>query len=423
MFNAADLAVLNWRYGAAGELMVGAVGNASTVAWLIIYMFMGFSVGTSVSVAHAIGAKKEEEVSRTVHTAIPTAFLIGLLIAVAGIILTEPLLRMINTPADVLGYSATYMRIYFVGTIFMMVYNVCSAVLRAVGDTKTPLMFLMMSGVLNVVLNLIFVTVFGMNIDGVALATAISQGVSAILVLVVLSRRTDSCKLRFRKLRIHRKPLGKILYIGIPSGLQNSLFSISSVVIQSAINPFGSVLMSGNAAAGNIEGFMHVILNSFMQAAVTFVGQNTGAKNYKRVKKIFWTCLGCVVVVGIVICVAVYLSGPVLLSIYADTEEAIGWGMMRLAYICSTYILCGMMEVTTGALRGIGAAIIPMFTSVLGVCGIRVAWIYTVFQIPEFHTPQCLYVSFPISWGVTFLVQGIAFYMVYKKKIKQEKAV
>ena len=382
-------------------------------------------VGTGVAVAHAIGAKNENEIRRTVHTAIPAALICGLMIATVGIVLTDPLLSLVNTPGDLLDYSATYMRIYFIGSVFMMVYNVAASVLRSVGDTKTPLFFLMMSGVLNVLLNVLFITVFDMKIGGVALATAISQAVSAILVLVVLARRTDACKFRLSKARIYKQPFAKILRIGIPAGLQNSLFSISGTVFQYSINSFGqmfgSTLIAGNAAAGNIEGFMHVVVNSFMQAAVAFVGQNTGAKNYERVKKVFVTCLWCVIVAGLAISALVYLFGPSLLSVYADTDEAIRWGMMRLGFICATYVLCGMLEVTTGSLRGLGMAMVPMITSVLGICGIRVLWSFLVFHVPALNSPKMLYLCYPISWGITFIVQAIALYFVYKKKKNESK--
>jgi Na+-driven multidrug efflux pump len=272
--------------------------------------------------------------------------------------------------------------------------------------------------VVNVVLNVIFVTVVHMNVAGVALATTISQALSAVLVVIALMRRTDACHLDLKKMRIYAPQFMKMVSIGIPAGIQGSLFSISNVLIQSSVNSFGDIFMSGNAAAGNIEGFAYVSINAFSQTAVNYVGQNVGARQYKRVGRIVGICLACVVVVGLTVGIIGYSLGEQLLSIYiTDSPEAIAYGMIRLSYICLPYFLCGLMDVSTGALRGMGASIAPMVISVLGVCGLRVAWIYTVFQIPQFHTPQCLYLSYIVSWSATFLIQIIAFIRIYRKHL------
>jgi putative MATE family efflux protein len=321
-----------------------------------------------------------------------------------------------GTPEDVLPLSALYMKIYFGGITFNMAYNFAASILRAVGDTKSPLIFLSISGFINVGLNLIFVTVFHMNVAGVALATTISQGVSAALVILALMRRTDSCKLDLRKMRFYPQQLKKIISIGLPAGVQGSLFSISNVMIQSSVNSFGPVVMSGNAAAGNIEGFVYVTLNAFHQTAVNFTGQNAGARNYKRVFRTLWICLGSVSVVGLVTGSLAYFFAPNLLSIYiTDSAEAIRYGIIRMSFICLPYFLCGLMDVTTGALRGMGSSIIPMVISVLGVCGIRILWITTIFQLPAYHTPECLYLSYTISWIATFLTQLIAYIFVFRQ--------
>jgi Na+-driven multidrug efflux pump len=304
-----------------------------------------------------------------------------------------------------------------------MVYNFCAAILRAAGDTKSPLIFLSFAGVINVVLNVIFVTLFHMNVAGVALATTISQGISAVLVVMALMKRTDACRLDLKKMRFHRIQLVKMLRIGLPAGMQSSLFSISNVMIQSSINSFGDVLMSGNAAAGNIEGFVYASLNAFHQTAVNFIGQNAGARQYKRVSKTLAICLACVSVTGLVLGALAYKFGPALLSLYiTDSPEAITWGMVRMSCICLLYFICGMMDVSTGALRGLGESFSPMVISVLGVCGIRIGWIMTIFQIPAFHTPQSLYISYPISWGITFLCQMAAFFYVYKQHTKEARS-
>ena len=289
--------------------------------------------------------------------------------------------------------------------------------MRAAGDTKSPLIYLSFAGIVNVGLNVVFVTIFHMNVAGVALATTISQGISAVLVVRALMKRTDACRLDLKKMKFHKPQLSKMLRIGLPAGIQSSLFSISNVLIQSSINSFGDVLMSGNAAAGNIEGFIYVSLNAFHQTAVNFMGQNAGARQYKRVSRTLWICLICVAVVGLVLGSLAYTFGPALLSLYiTDSLEAIEYGMLRLSLICLTYFICGLMDVSTGALRGLGESFIPMVISVLVVCGTRTAGIYTIFQIPQFHTPQSLYLSYPISWAITFLFQMIAFFLVYRKQ-------
>ena len=414
LFNAADLVIVG-RF--CGSISVAAVGATGSITNLIVNLFIGLSVGAGVAVAHGLGGHEDDAVSRTVHTALPTAIISGVILTVIGVAFSETFLRLMQTPENVLSLSAVYMKIYFGGITFTMVYNFCASILRAAGDTKSPLIFLTFAGIANVVLNVIFVTVFHMNVAGVALATTISQGISAVLVVIALMRRTDACRLTLSKMRIYLPQLTKILRIGLPAGIQGSLFSISNVIIQSSVNSFGDILMSGNAAAANIEGFVYASQNAFHQTAVNFVGQNAGAGQYDRVKKILWICLGSVSVVGLALGSAIWLLGPQLLSIYiTDSAEAITYGMIRLTYICLPYFICGLMDVSTGALRGMGASLFPMVISVLGVCGLRIGWIYSIFQIPRFHTPQCLYFSYTISWTLTFLCQLGAFFLVYKKQ-------
>ena len=416
LYNAADVIVVG-RF--AGSSALAAVSSTGSLINLIVNLFIGLSVGTGVTVAHAIGSREDTAVHRAVHTAMPTALIGGAILTVVGILLSEPLLKMMDTPETVLPLSTIYMQIYFGGMIFNMVYNFCASILRAAGDTKSPLIYLTLAGVINVVLNFFFVTAFHMNVAGVALATTISQGVSAVLVVIALMRRTDACHLDLKKMRIYKPQFMKMVAIGIPAGIQGSLFSISNVLIQSSINSFGDVFMSGNAAAGNIEGFAYVSINAFSQTAVNYVGQNVGARQYKRVGRIVAICLACVVVVGLTIGIAAYSFGETLLSIYiTDSPEAIAYGMVRLACICLPYFLCGMMDVSTGALRGMGASIAPMVISILGVCGLRILWIYTIFQIPQFHTPQCLYFSYTISWSITFLIQITTFLRKYRKQLR-----
>ena len=421
LFNAADLVVVGQFNGSNSLAAVGATGAVTN---LIVNLFVGLSVGAGVGVAHGLGSGDDAAVHRTVHTAIPAAIVSGLFLTVVGVSFSGLFLTWMGTPENILPLSTVYMQIYFGGMTFNMVYNFAASILRAAGDTKSPLIFLSISGVINVLLNLFFVIVLHMGVAGVALATIISQAISAVLVVITLMRRTDACRLDLKKLRFYKPQLLKMIRIGLPAGIQGSLFSISNVMIQSSINSFGDIVMSGNAASQNIEGFVYAAMNAFHQTAVNFTGQNVGARQYDRVKKILWTCLGCVTVTGFALGLALYGFGPQLLKIYiTDSQEAIGYGLIRMRYICLAYFLCGLMDVSTGALRGMGASVMPMLISVLGVCGVRLVWIATVFQIPQFHSPQCLYLSYTVSWVVTFAAQFAVFWWVYKKHKKQAESL
>lgn len=415
LFNAADLVVVG-QY--CGSISVAAVGATGALTNLVVNLFIGLSVGAGVCMAHAIGGRDETGMHRTVHTALPVALVSGGVLTVVGVAFSKEFLVWMGTPENVLPLSALYMRIYFGGMVFNMVYNFCAALLRAAGDTKSPLIFLTVAGVINVLLNLVFVTVFHMDVAGVALATAISQGISAVLVMLSLMCRTDSCKLELKKMRFYKAQLTKMIGKGLPAGIQSSMFSISNVVIQSSVNSFGEVFMSGNSAAANIEGFVYASMNAFHQTALNFVGQNVGARQYKRVNRIAWICLACVTVVGIVAGGAAYIFAPQLLSIYiTDSAEAISYGVLRMTYVALPYFLLGMMDVTTGLLRGMGESLKPMLFSVLGVCGLRIVWVYTVFQIPQYHTPGGLFFSYPVSWIVTFAIQFALYLLVYRQHV------
>lgn len=418
LFNAADLVVVGQF---CGSLSLAAVGATGAITNLMVNFFIGLSVGAGVTVAHSLGSREDDMVHRTIHTSLPVSLVSGVVLTVLGVALSRTFLSMMGTPDTVLPLSALYMKIYFGGITFTMIYNFCAAILRAAGDTKSPLIYLTFAGIVNVILNVFFVRVFHMNVAGVALATVISQAISAVLVVLALMRRQDVCHLELKKMRIYSAPLKKIIRIGLPAGIQGSLFSISNVLIQSSVNSFGDVLMSGNAAAGNLEGFVYVCLNAFQQTAVNYIGQNAGARQWKRISRIFGICLGCVTVLGLALGSLMYAMGPTLLSIYiTDSQEAIGYGMIRLGYICLPYFLCGLMDVTTGALRGLGASFVPMVICVLGVCGLRIGWIYTIFQVPGFHTPQCLYLSYAISWAVTFVCELAAMLWVFRKMTRTQ---
>lgn len=420
LFNAADLVVVG-RF--CGSISVAAVGACGAVINLLVNLFIGLSVGAGVTVAHGIGAGKDEDVRRTVHTAIPLATICGAFLTVVGIVGARWILSLMGTPDNVIGLSATYMRIYFSGIIASTLYNFGGAILRAAGDTKSPLYFLTAAGFVNVLLNLFFVIVLRMDVAGVALATALSQVMSAALVVWALMRREDACKLRLREMHIYGRQLMKIVRIGFPAGIQGSLFSISNVIIQSSVNSFGSIVMSGNAAAQNIEGFVYISMNSVSQSALNYAGQNHGAGRFDRIRKIMLACLALAFGAGVSLGgLSVLLARP-LLSIYiTDSDEAIKYGVIRLMFICLPYFLCGIMDVATGMLRGIGSSIAPMFITVAGVCGFRILWIYTVFQIPKYHTLEILYSSYMISWSATFLIETVVFYIMLHFMSKHQKA-
>ena len=422
LFNAADLVIVG-RF--SGSINVAAVSATGAITNLIINLFIGLSVGAGVTVAHALGGNQATEVHRIVHTALPTALLGGVFLSVVGVLFSETFLSLMKTPENVLPLSAKYMRIYFCGMTFTMVYNFCSSILRAAGDTKSPLLFLTIAGILNVVLNVFFVVILKMTVDGVALATIISQAVSAVLVVIALMRRTDACKLYLRKMRFYKQPFFKIIRIGLPAGIQSSMFAVSNVIIQSSINSFNSeALMSGNGAAGNIESFVYVLMNSFQQTAVNYTGQNMGAHQYNRIKRVYGLCLVYVMIAGLIAGSSVWYFGEELLGIYiTDSQEAIRYGLIRFNHVALPYFVCGLMDVSTGALRGLGASVTPMIISILGACGIRILWIYTIFQIPQFHTPECLYTSYLISWSITFIFQTMAFITIYKKRVRTDKMI
>ncbi len=421
LFNAADLIVVG-RF--CGSVSVAAVGATGAITNLIVNMFIGLSVGAGVGVAQALGANDWKAVRATIHTAIPLALGSGVILTVVGVILAKPLLTLMGTPDDVIDLSALYMQIYFCGMTSSMLYNYGAAILRAAGDTKGPLYYLTIAGVVNVVLNFIFVTMFHMDVAGVALATAISQTLSAVLVLWALMKRDDACHFDIKAMKIEKAPLFKMMRIGVPAGIQGSMFSISNVIIQSSINSFGSVAMSGNAAAGNIEGFVYVTMNAFHQTALNFAGQNYGARKYRRLLRICGVSLGCVCVAGIVAGGLGYAFARPLLGIYiTDSLEAIEYGVIRMSFVCLPYFLCGIMDVMTGLIRGMGSSLVPMLISVLGVCGLRIVWIYTIFQIPAYHSLESLYFSYPLSWLGTFIVQVTAFMLLYRKLLKRSDMV
>lgn len=413
LFNAADLVVVG-RF--CGSVSVAAVGVTGAITNLIINLFMGLSVGAGVAVAHAIGSRESQVVHRTVHTAMLTALIGGVVLTAVGVAYSPIFLRWMDTPENVLPLSSVYMRIYFSGITFTMVYNYCTSILRAAGDTQSPMIILMAAGVVNVILNVVFVAAFHMNVAGVALATVISQALSALAVTVVLMRRRDDIRFYPTKMRLYWPQMKKIVRIGLPAGIQGATFSVSNVIIQSAMNSFGEVLVSGNAAVSNLEGFCFATVNGFHQAAVNYIGQNVGAQQYDRVKKIFKLCVLYASLAGLLVGGALTIFRRPLLSIYiTDSQQALEVGMIRVFFTSAPYFLYGLLDAAAGSLRGLGASTISMLISVLGICGSRLLWIFTVFQIPELHTPICLYSSYPISWILTAIAEFVVFPIIFRR--------
>lgn len=418
LYNTADNIVVG-RFDGANAL--AAVGSTGSLINLIVNVLMGLSVGTAVAVAHDFGANDHEGVQKTVHTSMLISLISGIVVGAFGCIFSKIFLVWMGTPEDVLPLSTEYLAIYFLGTPASLVYNFGASILRSVGDTKRPLYFLSISGILNVILNLIFVIVFKMGVAGVAIATIVSQYVSMIMIIVCLMREKSCCHFDPKKMHIYGDKLAKIVKVGLPAGFQGTVFSISNVVIQSSINSFGSLVMAGSTAAGQLEGFTYMAMNSVYHASLTFVGQNVGAKKYHMINRVVFTCLGVVTVIGVVLSALTYVFREPLLQIYLPNDpEAIPYGITRMQYVLIPYFLCGWMEVLVGGQRGMGMSVIPMITSLVGSCLLRIVWIATVFAAdPSLFT---LFVSYPISWLVTSLVHAM-FYFIRLHKVKKNATV
>ncbi|HKL98923.1 MAG TPA: MATE family efflux transporter [Mobilitalea sp.] len=414
MFNAADLVVVG-RF--SGKEALAAVGATGSIINLIVNLFMGLSVGTSVIVARDCGAGRTDEVSRSVHTSIGISIIAGILVMVLGLLLCNPLLIVMGTPMDIIDLSALYMRIYFIGLPAMMIYNFGAAILRAVGDSRRPMYFLLVSGVVNVILNLYFVIVLHMSVDGVALATIISQYLSMILILLCLIRnKEESIRLSLKKLHIDRRKLIQIIRIGLPAGLQSLLFSISNVLIQSAINTFDTAMVAAGSAAGNIEGFVATSMNAYYNAAITFTGQNMGAKKYDRIDKVAKICTILIFVTWIVLGGLTMLFSRPLLSIFTSDPEVIRLGIIRINVLMIAYFTCGIMNVYPGLTRGMGFSILPMICTLVGACLMRIVWLVTFFA--WFPTVLMLFACYPITWALAGIGQVVSFFYA-RKKVRQ----
>ncbi|MCR5349821.1 MAG: MATE family efflux transporter [Acholeplasmatales bacterium] len=414
LFNAVDMVVIG-QFGKEGSL--AAVGSTSSLINFITNLFIGVSIGANVVVAKSIGAKNDEAVRRNVHTAIAFSLISGLFLVIFGFFTARFWLSLMDTTEDSINRATIYLKIYFMGSIFNMVYNFGAAILRSIGETKRPLYYLTIAGFLNALLNLLFVIVFKMDVKGVALATIISQGFSAIMVILFLVRTDSVVKLKIKEIRIYKKELGKMVLVGLPAGIQSCLISVSNVFIQSAVNSFKStVIVTGNTAAQNIEGFVWTSMNSFYQASITFTSQNYGANKINNCKKIILICMLYAFITGLILGYSAYFLRDILVHFYTS-GESVKYANTRLTIILLTYFLCGLMDIPVGALRGLGKSTIPMVVSILGMVVFRIIWILTIFHFN--HKLWVLYISYPISWIMTALVHYICFIFVYKKRYKE----
>lgn len=413
LFNAADIVVVG-RF--AGDNSLAAVGSTGSLVNLLINAFTGLSIGTNVVAANYYGAKKNKEIKDTVHTAILVSIFCGIILTFIGVIFSKGILRLMKAPEEVLNLAALYLKIYFGGITATMVYNFGSALLRAKGDTKRPLYILLFAGVLNLILNCIFVIIFKMDVAGVSWATVISQVLSAILVIYLLVLEKDEFHLNLKQLHINRNILIQITKIGLPAGFQGIMFSFSNVIIQSSVNSFGSVLIAGNSAACNLEGFIYIAMNGFSQGTLTFCSQNMGAKKKDRISKVVWISQLCVIIIGATMGALFLFFGKQLLGIYSKSSQVVEAGMSRLWVIFTTYYLCGLMDTMANAIRGIGHSLMPVISSLIGACLFRIIWLSTFFQIPQFHSPFTIFISYPISWIMTYVI-NIIWYNKYLKQI------
>ena len=417
MFNAVDIIVVG-RF--SGSEALAAVGSTTALINVFTNLFIGISLGANVLAARFFAAGRKEEMSETVHTSITLALISGILMAFVGLVFSKGALELMGTPEDVIGLSTLYMRIYFMGMPFFMLYNYGAAILRAVGDTKRPLYFLIIAGVINAGLNMVLVIVFGLGVAGVGIATVFSQMVSCVLVLTCLCRTEGSYKLSFSKLSMKGYYLKQIFQVGVPAGIQSTVINFSNVLLQSSVNSFGSTAMAGYTAANNIFGFMYVSVNAVTQACMSFTSQNYGVGKYKRMDRVLRDCMILSVSVSLIMGILVYVFGPELLHIYTSEEDVIQCGMEILTYTTLTYFFCGLMDLFPGALRGMGHSTVPMILSIVGTVGLRIVWIFLLF--PHNRSLDFLFISYPASWILTFIMQIICFYFVRKKVHRELKA-
>lgn len=418
LFNTADIIVVGQF---VDETAVAAVGACSTLINLLINLFVGVSLGATVVLASAIGGGRNEDVPKITHTTYTLGLIFGVITTIVGVAFARQFLIWMDTPEDVLDQAVLYLRIYFGGNLFFMAYTFGRAIIVAIGDTRRPLIYLTISGIVNVILNIIFVAGLGMGVEGVAIATVISQLISAILMTLALINLDHLCKISLKKLQINLRQFRRILGLGLPVGLQNTLFALSNVIIQSSVNSLGTLYVAGNSAAANIDSFIYTSMNSFTQGAMTFAGQNYGAGKYKRIVTIYKAVLLSISTIGIALGILAYINGPFLLKLYLPkSPEAISYGMIRLLYMGLFNFICGYMDCSSGVLRGMNKSVYPMFATIAGSCVLRIVWVATAFKY-AFRTMshpdafKVLLVSYPISWALTFGALLLYFVVVYRK--------
>lgn len=416
LFNAVDIVVVG-RF--SGRDALAAVGSTTALINMFVNLFIGISLGANVLTARFYAAKREREMSETVHTAVTFALISGIVMVFIGLLFSRRALVLMGTPDDVINQSALYMKIYFCGMPFFMFYNYGAAILRAVGDTKRPLLFLIISGCANVALNLLLVIIFHMGVAGVAVGTVLSQLISSVLVIRCLCR-TESCyRLCFSKLSIKTMYLKQMFQVGVPAGIQSTVINFSNVLLQSSVNSFGAIAMAGYTAANNIFGFLYASANSITQACMSFTSQNYGAGKWKRMDKVLQQCMVLTVAVMFVLGGGTYIFGHQLLGIYTSDAQVIQCGMEIFLYTTVTYFLCGLMDLFPGAMRGMGYSLVPMVISIIGTVGLRIVWIFWVFPLKR--SLDVLFISYPASWVLTIIMQAVCFYFVRKKVHSQLK--
>ena len=416
LFNAADIVVVG-RF--AGDHSLAAVGSNTSMINLLTNLFIGLSIGANVLTGICYGAKREKDLSETVHTSMLLSIFSGIFLAIGGFLCAHQILVWMQAPPEVLDLATLYLKIYFLAMPATLLYNFGSSILRAVGDTKRPLFYLVTAGIINVCFNLFFVIVCHLGVAGVGLATVIAEYISAALIIRCLMRSQGCCHLDLHQLGIVKGKLRQIMQIGLPAGMQGVVFSLSNVLIQSSINSFGSTAMAGNTASMNIENFIYISMNTFQQTAMSFTSQNYGAGEEKRIHKVLFICQGLVISVGLIFGVGAWLAGDTLLSIYSSDPNVIQFGKDRMAVICTAYFLCGIMDTMVGALRGVGYSLMPMIVSLIGACGLRIVWIFTAFQIHR--SLWMLYISYPITWIITGGVHILCYILVRRKQLQTVK--
>ena len=412
LFNSADVAVVG-HY--SGNLAIAAVGVNTPIINILINLFVGMSIGANVVLAKFLGAGRKEDASRTTHTAIVISVIFGIFVGIVGFLLARPFLELLNTQSDIIDMATLYLKIYFAGMPFIMLYNFENAIFRSKGDTKTPLIVLVVAGVLNIGLNIFFVAVCGMNVDGVAIATVISNVVSAIILYIILAKSEEETRLEFKKLKIDFSILKQIVTIGIPAGLQSTIFAVSNLFITSALNMLGSLTVAANTAALYYDLYIFFIVDAFSQAATSFVGQNYGAGNFKRCQKVTRVSLGLGAIAAIIVAAIIVIFPRFFLGLYTDDAQVINLGVTRLLIIGTTVCFNVINTTLSGTLRVYGYTVLPVILTIFSVCGVRILWIYTAFAKVSTYAMLCW--AYPISWIVCDIAILIV-YIIYIKKVK-----